>query len=736
MNSSRTVFQALHALSLFAVYLPLAGAAEAAGNPADAFRRLAADTWITRSVKLSELGFTGPVVLASTDTLREIYLPVPANVPLTGAALQLDANYLRADRGRTTMVVSIDSYPVSARGFTEERGDASAPLGVDGTPRPSGFVRLGINWTNAHAGQSVCADARTPGNILRVEPTTRFTYRYDGAAVRDLTTAWGALPATTTILISGNNLPAASYDTAWRLGVAMERAGKHGAIKILPAVGDTVDMDGISIPAGLRAIPAFAALAEGGKHKIKDAAEAGALIALGQNGPFRADVIVSDQALTTSLTKAFNALADQVKTAAPDASAAFSEWRARVEPAAKPIGSNEVRLGSAFGRPAILVSPDAGAKAAALFGEYWRTIGVSSAVALQAVDTPPADGSVISLKALGGSPASFDVLGRAEWTMSFDIAAVSANGRLPATLELDISAAPGAARTAPVAAVFLNDILLGARQLNANGARERISARIPRYALAARNVLKVSFVRQLSSDACRETPEAFPVAVLASSHLVLDKSEPELNFTGMLSRFSTETNVMLPQNYLSDASNTLPRVINIATSTGVSAVHATMSVIATGKEQDPSSSFLAIDVPFKDGKNLATIDGGRLVLADGSKRALLDISGLDHVGTLQMARIGGQSGIVYRTVGANPPTLEKPFKLSRGNFAVIGSAGLLKELDTENASGRDLIQDDNEFSLRKAIWWGIPILAIALFIVLMVYASRMRRRRAVAKSKL
>jgi hypothetical protein len=724
---------ALSLLPLLTVCLPVAAVAQTAASAADVFRKLAADTWISRSVGFSELGFKGPMVLASTDTKREIYLPVPANVPLADASLQLDANYLRADGGRTTMIVSLDNYPVSARAFTLEKGDAGIPLGVDGAARPGGFVHLGVNWATALSRETICADSRAPGNILRIEPSSRFTYRYDGAAIRDLATAWGALPASTSILVAGRSLSAESYDSAWRLGVALERNGKRSTIKLLPAVGDVVDLEGIAVAPALLGIPAFAALAAGGKHKMKDAAEIGALLSLGQNGLFRADIIVADPAMIAGLGAAFDALDAQLKTAAPDAVAAFAEWRARIEPAAKIMGPMEVRLGSAFGRPAILIAPDAGAKAAGLFGEFWRGISVSPALAVQTIDRPRSDGAIVTLKNLGGAPGSFDVLGRAEWTASFDLEAVSADGRRPSTLLLDVSAAPGAARASPVASVFLNDILLGAKHLDATGRRERITARIPRHVLAARNVVKVSFVRQLSSDGCRETPEAYPVAVLATSHLLLDKAEPEANFTGMLSRFAAGADLMLPKAYLSDAGTTLPRVIRLAASTGVPATNAALSLVEAGKEQNPHASFLAIDVPINGGQALVKVDGGRLVLGDRSKRTLLDISGLDRVGILEMAQSDGKSGIVYRTVGATPPPMDSVWQLSRGNFAAIGPRGLLTELDTENASGHDLIDDDEQFSLRKTLWWGLPIVLIALFIALMIRASRARRRHAAAK---
>lgn len=138
------------------------------GRPVEIFRRMSSDPFISRDVTFAELGFTGPVVLGAPDSRREIYLPVPAGVTLNDAALKMDANYLRADGGRTSMIVSLDNYPVLAKGFTLDKGDASATIGIDGTARPSGFVRLGVNWTTAVALDTMCADARTPGNVLRI----------------------------------------------------------------------------------------------------------------------------------------------------------------------------------------------------------------------------------------------------------------------------------------------------------------------------------------------------------------------------------------------------------------------------------------------------------------------------------------------------------------------------------------------------------------------------------------
>lgn len=720
-------------LMLLLAYAPLAKSAGLGVTPAETFRQLSANTWITRNVSLAELGFTTPVVLAATDTRREFYLPVPISVALSEGALQLDANYLRSDGGRTTMVVSLDNIPVSARAFAQDGGDASAAINVDSTPRANGFVRLGVNWTTALAGEKICADSRTPGNILRIEPTSRFSYRYDSRAIHDLAGAWAALPTTVVILVGSDSLPRESYDTAWRLGAVLEQAGKHSVIKVLPAVGDTVDLTNVTVPPALRAIPAFAALAAAGKHQLSDEAEVGAFLSLGQGGLFHADIIVADAHLTANMAAAFDALRDQIGKAAPTAVSAYAEWRARSEPATQTLGASSMRLAPAFGGQSILVSADAGAKAAGLFGGIWRNIGISPALVAQAVEKPPADASVLTLKELGGKPGSFDVLGRAEWTTGFDIAAVSADGRLPTNLQLDVAAAPGAARALPVVSVFLNDVLLGAKQLDANGKSERISAGIPRSALAAKNVLKVAFVRQMSSDDCKETPEAYPVSVLDTSHLQLDKVEPERNFTGMLSRYAADASLLLPNAYLTDAPGSLPRVIRLAVSAGISAANAKLVVVDEGRMAAPLGNFLALDVPFPDGASLVKVAGDRLVLANRGKRTLLDIGGNDHLGILEVARVNGKDGIIYRTVGTNPPALELPLQLSSGNFAAIGTGGSLAELDLDNESGRYAINESNRFTLRKSSWWGVPLLGIVLFVALLIYASRVRRRKAAAK---
>jgi hypothetical protein len=604
----------------------------------------AAGQWIPRSMTLFDLGFTGPVVLGYPDTIREIYLPVPPGIDLSSATLQLDASYVRADGGRTTLVIAVDGTPVSARAFVADKGDASIVVPLDNRPRPSGFVKLNIDWRTAVARENTCADARTPGNLLRIEPSSKFSFNYAGNEIRDLTTAWSALPPAPVIALPAARVSPGVYDSAWRVGVALERAGKRPQMRALPLANGEV-----------------------------------------------ADIMIAD--------------------------------------AGQNVGANEVRLSNINGRPTMVVAADAGAKAAGLFSQIWQQAAAGQTLVVTAADEPKNDQKAVSLKYLGAKPASFDVLSHADWNATFDIGSVAADGRGPGTLVMDVAASPSAARTPPIVSVFMNDVLLGAKEMEANGRRERIVAPIPRYALAARNVIRVSFVRQLASDRCRETPEPYPVSVLASSHMLLDTIEPTGDFTGLMASFGGGGTLLVPASHLENAPATLPRVVRLAASTGLSPSNAKFQAVAGGGSPKIDGPFLAVDVPVNGDKSEVKAENGRLFLSGSDDKPLLDVRGLNRVGVLEVTKAGGSMGAVYRTLGNEPPPMDKPMQLSDGNVAIMGNNGLRTEVNTHDPSGQAAMREARPSIFERSYWWLVPILVVAFFLALLVYASRARRRR-------
>ncbi len=696
------------------------------------FENFATNTWVNRSVALPDVGMNTAVMMGGAQTLRDIYLPVPANVPLLDAVIQFNASYMRADQGRTTLLLSLDNAAVAARGITLERGDASQVIAVPSTPQPSGFVRFGVAWNTVialNAADSICTDTRSMGNLLRIEPTSRLTYRFDAAAVRDLSTAWTAMPQAPVILVSGKSLAPDAYDSAWRIGLTLERVGKRPSIVAMPAVGQEVDTSRLSVPEGLRRISSFAALSQGGKRVLSSTAEVGAWIALNQISVSHVDVVVTDRNLVSSVQAGLNALESQIKAEAPDAAASFTQWRTqRLDSITSPTAAGEIRLSVSSGGATVVVASDAGVKLAEVFDTQWRKVAASTAMVVKAADMPSGEANAVSLSALGAAPGSFDVIGYGEWIAKFDIGAGILKGRRPSDLVMDLSAAPSTWGTVPVASVFLNEVLLASKQMEATGKRERLTAVIPSYALGARNVIRVSFVRQLLSDRCRENPGAFPAAVLASSHVVLGGETGDDDFTGMSSRLSQGGDVLVPNAYLADAPNSLSRLIRLSAATDVSPTKAKFIAVGGEAQAKPTAPFLAMDIAFPSEKRKVLVDKGHLVLADDADRKLLDISGLTRIGAASVEHVDGKPGVVYHTVAEDVGRYDKPFQLMNGNFAVIGQEGLVAQFDSRSSLDRRLFEELREPWFKRYFWWAIPVVAIALFLTLLYSASRFRRR--------
>ncbi|SAK81323.1 Bacterial cellulose synthase subunit [Caballeronia hypogeia] len=699
-------------------------AALAADNEiSGAFDRLSLDVPETRTVTLRQLGLLESVTMNAPDTRREFFLPVPAGIPISDATLQFDGGYVRGDGGRVTMLLSLDGSPVAARAFTQDAGGVSVNLGVDGAPRSAGFVRLGLGFASV-ISQTECTDQTAIANVLRVDPTTRLTFRFNPADVHDLRTAWSALPYAPVLGISGRKLTTSAFDTAWRTDALLQRDGKRPVMQALPSVGDTVDLTGIDVPAALHAVPAFAALTAGGKHAIKDDAEVGALIALGARGAFEPDVIVADDAMRKTLNGALDALRAQIANTSADAAAAFDAWRKRTaSQLTAPLAPGEVRVAHVGGRAAIVVGDTRGIGALA---HGWRPIDVSNRVVVHRIDVAqPTRADNIALSDLGGEPRSIDVQTAASWDARFDLAAASGNGRLPEQVVLDLAASPTLSNGGATATVYFNDVMIGAKLINVDGARQRLIAPIPRYALARTNDLRVTFRRQ--PDAGCQARQTYPVAVLPTSHLRLAKATPENTFAGMAARYASSATVYVPRAYLDDAIDSVPRLAVLTGAAGIAPVSAKFAV-GTAQGATPDGPFLAADVKLADEKNPAVYSAERLSLTSPSGDTLLDMSGLSRVAVLSVASAGGQSGIVYRSAGAAPVLTDK-LQLSRGNIAVVDGSGVLKQFDTVNPD--DLIDEpasSTDWVTRHWARWGIPAVLVALLLALIALAGAARRK--------
>jgi hypothetical protein len=736
MTSSVTVntaaLRALACVLSLSSLMPLSAFAQTPLS--QAISRLNADTRQQRVVALEDLGIDRSIVLDASDARRELYLPVPADVPLTDATLNFDASYLNAEAGRNTLLLSLDGYPVRALGLNEPQGNANVEVGVDKAARSSGSLRLGVAWSSV-VPRVLCEEQRAIGNVLRIDPRTRLSYSYDARDLHNVGAAWNALPGKPGILVAPGALSSASYDAAWRLGVALERIGKQARILPFPALQTSIDLSGLRIPAEFKQIPAFARLDGQGSHTLSDPAEIGALLVLGQIPAFNADLAIRDPELTKAINESLDALQNQVRQLDAEAAKALGQWReSRINAALDSNAAENVRLTLLGAHPLLVVNHDAVGKAIGLFGSAWNTLARERQLTLgEEANMPLSEDGRIALSRLGGKPGNLDVLAKTDWSTSFPLGSIAYDGRVPVNAVIDIAAAPGASSTLPVATVFFNDYLIGATQLNADGKKERIEARIPRYALAAQNTLRVSFQRQPVSNECLETPQPFPISVLPTSHITLDKVAVGDDFSGMAARYAVNTQVLVPQSYLDHPAASLPQLIRVASASGVSPLRATLTVSADANAAvTPEQSFLAFELPVKDSAESVQVgNDGRLMIRH-KEQSLLDLKSLNHMASLQVIESGSQHGVVYRTLGGQPPAFGQPLLLERGNVSILGNEGALTTFDAKDPTGSLMIDSEEPKGLdawRTPSWlWLIPA-GVIVFLVLLLAGRNARRNR-------
>lgn len=700
----------------------------------DAIRQLGASDGLQRSVTLKELGIVDPVVLAGTAT-QDFYLPVPRGLPLGDASIAFDGRYLKGEPGTSTVVISLNGTPAVSQTVPDGEGTLQRNLPVAQPARASDFVRLGVNWRNRNNSQQRCDENHSLANSLTISPQTRLSYRVDPRDVRTIEDVWNTLPVRTTVLVSGRQLEQASFDSAWRIGASLQRNNRRMQVRALPAVGEVIDLRGLEVPAALAGVPAFAALrgAEP-QHKLASDAELGALIMLG-SAQVSGDIVVADKALQQRLTAAFAALQAQL-AADPDAGQALQQWRARRAPlASEALASQQLRA-LPMGRQMVLaVASDAGARVAGLQEAALQRLLVSDNVTVAAAQPPQWDEAKgIRLSSLGGSPDSFDVLSRGEWTMNFPLSAVASQGRMPGEITLYVAAAPGASATRPVATLFWNGMLLSARQLDANGQPERLRARVPGYALGINNTLRVSVQRQPYSADCNEIPQPYPASVLpAISYVTPGKAEPNGSFIGLLPLLGARSQLLVPASYLSAAPAALERMANLVAASGLSASQAELVVAQADAPAKPSMPFVAMEVPVEGAKPLVTVTDGQQLRIRGKSLDWLDIKGLKQLSSAEVVTAGGQQGVLWRAIGEWTGGLGEPFLLNRGNIAVIGGDGPLAWVDSSNPdAGIPSGPREGAFhEWRNFLSWSVPGIAIALVVVVLLVLLAW----AVARSK-
>ncbi|MEE7560833.1 hypothetical protein HH299_14835, partial [Xanthomonas sp. Kuri4-2] len=305
---------------------------------------------------------------------------------------------------------------------------------------------------------------------------------------------------------------------------------------------------------------------------------------------------------------------------------------------------------------------------------------------------PSADKDVVLLSRLGAMAGTQDIVMRGERSASFDLGALSSDGRLPAEVVVDVSAAPNAAGQGTVASIFFNDYLLGAKVLSSDGKPQRLSASVPSYALAARNQIKISFLRQPARPYCHDPATAYPVTVLPSSHIRLSDRAVGADFVGAAAQLAGAHDVFVPASWLQDAPRSLAKVIHVASATGASPMKAVLKVGRDGAALTPTGPFLSFGAIPQGYAQGSAVRDGHLVIAGTGNRVLLDLAGLDRAAVVEVIGQSGQNGVIYRELDARGPTIAEPFRLIRGSVALLDARGVVQDFDSQDPTGARLAE--------------------------------------------
>lgn len=693
--------------------------------------------WGTYRQTLHNTGVTQAVVLGSVGQSREFFLPVPRGVPVRDLALSFRARYLLGQSSGGTLQLMLDDEPVFARTYTGERGDIDVSLPLTVLRAESGFVRLRVNWLSNQTLRT-CEIEPPSSNSLTILPDTGLTFSMAGDGRLDLVSAWHRVPAKGVLTLSGQRADAAAFDSAWRIGAALDLAGKRMRFKALPERGGQLVWRA-PLPEVLNGQARLAGLKVGQSVALDDEAHFAMALLLDPQA-LLGDVAVMGSALQARIEVALKAL--DALAMSPSQQAWLDRQALRSGVADLLTGDDDAFVLGAGPSQVLVIRAGSGERVAGVFSSLWRNILTTSGVRVtQARAQPLGHEGSVRLGNLGAQTSSVNVVNHSVWQADFPYSSLDFEGRVPDELVLDMAVSPDTSGARPVVSVTWNDILLAAVRLQADGKPERLTARVPAYAVGQSNSIKVSLQRLPSASGCTEPQVGFAFNVLPTSYFTTHVPVTEPSFVGVMPLLADKATLVLPASWLNDASHALSHVVRLAAASGLSPMHTTLQ-LHDDTPYEATGPFVAMDVEVKGvTPKLRIAEGGQVILS-GQPVATLDVSGLADLSAVEVVQADRAMGLHW----LHPPKLDDsqthddmafvmPYDLDRGDVAIVAPSGLVSWLDSTDPDAATLTERVSSafHEWRRFFSWGAPMVLglLLLVIVLLALAYRAGRRNGV-----
>ncbi len=695
--------------------------------------------YLERSFALSDLNFANPLIFSGAEFGQQIFFPIPRDVRVHDVAIDIDGNYVRSDLGHSAFVASVNDIPGFALEPKEPSGAFTRTINVAEGQLADPFVKLDLRYSSI-VSEDRCTEQRSIANVFTVSPRSKLRYRVDAADVKDVRSAWGMLPSRPTILIPAGAIDESHYAAALKLALAMSAAGRQPKIVTVPAVGDSVDASGFTVPADLARIAAFRAFAEQEKVKLANQAERGAYVLLGVlHGHAVGEVAIGSKWLAAQTAGDIAALTADAEQAGPDAARALASLLAELPTAAKAAGADNLTLETILGQPVITLTNDA-SRAASLLATQWSRLANAQGLDVAFAGSEPDDMNAIQLGEFGGNLGAQSIVQYGEWVSAFDAAQLPA-GRWPSNIELEMRVSPDASDVAPLVTIMLNDVLLRAEKVNADSKTVRINADVPPYLLASRNTLRVSLQRGPSSGDCRTLSRGYLAQILPTSRLVLGNETIDGQFFGLKSRLANGALIAVPKAYLDTPTQSLPYVFQFLRELKVSSSSIRLRTVDAAAAYRPDATFVSFGLPLTGKRKNLQATNNTLLLTDETGLPIANVQGARDAAVVQIVSLGEVAGLsVTSTTGKPIPNIQVS-DLGEGDVAIYDASGRIGDLgagEFRMAEIKRALLSPGAIFHRYSVWimTGVGVvLAMLIMSATRAFVVARKRRRLAEKAE-
>lgn len=694
----------------------------------------------TRTLSLFELGLKDEVSLNSRNFEQHFYFPVPQEVELTDATIEVHGIYLHPFAGTAAVTLMVNGTPVLSRPLQDAQGGAvvkfpdlgsytlsnqqsgekgneiNISLPLPKSQNKQGFIDVGV-VLSSQIDATRCIDERGRGNEFMIDPkSTRLSYSFEGNSIKSIRSLLTALPRHPVILLPSRNLTALRYGTALKLSQSLLGMGLQPEFATIPQVGDIVATSLVAKVVKNLNIQVDGAMgdaiAQEQPYKITQLAEASVWLKLRMlSTDGFAHVIVDSTQTRQALLAVFQG--EGAEKWLPEAS----------------LDKANLRVAMLAGQPVLALDGLNMERGAELINTTWRNIAGTPELALAtAQHMPDKDSPQPHIHFARNFPVQ-SVAERAEWVVPVSLSALP-QGKWPDSFDLNLMAAPSGDGIAPVVSVFMNDNLLTAVAMRTDGEITRVRAHIPLYALRANNQLRVEVRRRVLSAHCSGVAQGYPVQLLPSSYLNLRDAPLANEFFMLSTEFGRDSELVIPASYLSNAVNTLPTVSSVLR--GLSMGETDFKLVTdAGKNFKPSHSFVAFETAADSDTQLVVTESGRLVVRNVHDHTVFDSVGLGNLAVLQVIQSAGHHGAIISTLNGVLPALKSPLELSAGNLAIADASGVRLAINLDDSESDWLLDEQNRgvltYMQRYRIWF--IVLGVVLLMVGIVFGLRWHYRK-------